>query len=334
MIVIFDTNAYLYLADNKDNETIRRRVNLLRSAEAKYSEPIHALICDTVAQELLSHLKEPMSADDKSRFCASQAMYFHCGDKKNYGLLPQIWVQLAKELVDFDYSRLINNQIYVGRMLFQLSQLSSIEQMTTLNNEFKHNINNIYYTIQETEQQFGILLQYIHDTWLRKNKSISKEQNKINKALLREYVENEYALDIFMASVIIMALQQALYRDCQILLKPTIEMYELIVSQNKIPTEQFRSMIIGLKERSAIPQKGSRLNTIWDTLILFAAGKSIDGERIVLVSGDNKMINAAKNVAEKEKRENKEVISYVEYMQMLQLENLIPDVLKKGNSIV
>ena len=69
MIVIFDTNAYLYLADNKDNETIRQRVNLLRSAETKYSEPIHALICDTVAQELLSHLKEPMSADDKSRFC-------------------------------------------------------------------------------------------------------------------------------------------------------------------------------------------------------------------------------------------------------------------------
>ena len=50
---------------------------------------------------------------------------------------------MFKELVDFDYSRLINNQIYVGRMLFQLSQLSSIEQMTTLNNEFKHNINNI-----------------------------------------------------------------------------------------------------------------------------------------------------------------------------------------------
>ena len=113
MIVVFDTNAYLYLANNGTSENIRQRVDILKQAEAKYSEPIHALICDTVAEELLSHLCSPMSEDDKLRFGAAQAMYFHCGNKDNFGLLPQLWVQLAKELVDsvMQYAKIENYEI-------------------------------------------------------------------------------------------------------------------------------------------------------------------------------------------------------------------------------
>lgn len=329
MIIVFDTNAYLYLADGNDSTVVKQRVEMLRSAEAKYSEPIHALICDTVAQELISHLHDPMSEDDCMRFGACQAMYYHCGDKEHYGLLPQIWVQIAKELVDFEYSRLINNQKHVGQMLFQISKLDSIDRLATLNKEFKRNVNTIYNTIIETEQLFENVLQYVYDVWHKTDKSVNQEKRIENKRRLKNVLQQDQALDSFMAFVILSALQQSLFKDCGIVLNPTQEMFNRVIASNKIPTEQFRVVLYGLKEKEARPDKGNRLNTIWDTFILFAAGKTISNEKILIVSGDNKMVNAAKKVAEREKRDNKEVITYSEYMRKLHLEELIPATLKE-----
>lgn len=329
MIIVFDTNAYLYLADSKDSETIKQRVRKLRDAELKYSEPIRAFICDTVAQELISHLHEPMTEDDKLRFGACQAMYYHCGNKEQYRLLPQLWVQIAKEFIDFDYSRLINNQKNIGQMLFQLSQLESTDQIVKLTKEFRKNIDTIYNTIVESEELFEKLLQYVYDVWHKTDKSVAPEKKTENKRRLKEVLQQDQVLDSFMAFVILSALQQSLYKDCGIVLNPTQEMFNRVISSNKIPTEQYRVVLQGLKDKDAKPNKGNRLNTLWDTLILFAAGKSINNERILIVSGDHKMVNAAKNVAEKEKRENKEVITYIEYMRMLHLEELIPPTLKE-----
>ena len=329
MIVVFDTNAYLYLADGKDKEMIKRRVKMLREVESKHSEPIHAFICDTVAQELLSHLQEPMTNDDKLRFGACQAMYYHCGDEKQFLLLPQIWVQIAKELVDFDYQRLIKNQFNIGGMLFQLSKLREADDINTLDSNIKCNIKMIYDTIHETESLFVDFIQYIFDAWHKSNLSLSKEENKKRQKDLKDFLKTDNLLDFFMATVILQVLQISLYKDAGIILRHDANMLERVIEQNKIPTEQFRSMIKGLKEKNANPTNGARVNTIWDTLILFAAGKSVGGEKIVVVSGDRKMKTAANKVAQKEKRDNNEVISYVDYMGKLDLEELIPETLKK-----
>ena len=327
MIVVFDTNAYLYLANNGTSENIRQRVDILKQAEAKYSEPIHALICDTVAEELLSHLCSPMSEDDKLRFGAAQAMYFHCGNKDNFGLLPQLWVQLAKELVDFDYTRLINNQVYIGQMLFQLSQLDSIDQMLNLNDEFHRNISSIYATIQDAECFLKELLQYIYNIWHKKDEKLSREERIENKKHLQDMINEESKLDSFIALVIANTLQGVLYKDCGILIALTEDMINSIVLSNKIPVEQFRMMLKGLKDKNANPNKGSRLNTIWDTLILFAAGKSINNEKILVITGDSKMITAANQVAAREERENHEVLSYIDYMRKIGADELIPEML-------
>lgn len=327
MIVIFDTNAYLYLANNGTSENIRQRVDILKQAEAKYSEPIHALICDTVAKELLAHLYPPMSEDDKLRFGAAQAMYCHCANKNNFGLLPQLWVQLAKEFVDLDYTRLINHQLYIGQMLSQLHQLDSVDQVPNLNENFHQNIFSIYTTIQDTERLLKELIQYVYDVWHKNDENLSREKKIENKQHLQDIINDESKLDWFIAFIIASTLQGTLYKDCNTLITLTDKMINNIISSNKIPVEQFRMMVKGLKDKNANPNKGSRLNTIWDTLILFAAGKSINNEKILVITGDSKMITAANQVAAREERENQEVLSYIDYMRKIGADELIPEML-------
>lgn len=329
MIVTFDSNAYRYLAEGCDSSTIKNKVAKLVAAERAYQNPIFGWITDTVSEELLFHLIDPDTELAQICFCACQAQYWHCCDNMNkpqcHRLLPSLWLQLMKEYYDIEDERLKKNEINLADVLCLLTSINDVKLINTLPPGVITNIGIISTMIQEVENGVGDILEMIYNVWHKKEKSFSKDQNKQFRKQLLELKTSSENLNMFIAKVILDTLRIRTNTLCGFNSTYNEELLRRCADRNQILIELYRNVILGLNNINAKPRKEARVNTIWDSLIAFSAGKNITingvAESIVLVTADEKIINAAETVATNHNRAQGEVIRYNDYMQMLGLED-------------
>lgn len=307
----FDSNGYRNFVKGKTLSDITTEVQQLRAQEA--AKGYVPFICPTVAMELISHLLDsPQSTSFGSCLKACQAMYLHCGNTTQFRILPLPEVQIAKEYFGIADTHAIQNETEIGQILFQLSQSPT---QTTIQANFQ-NIQRIKQFIRNAEQTYSDqVLQFMQgiDPQAQRWNFFQNNQSKRNQ-FLKEIRSANFKL--ITAKAMLMAIALTLQAKGYLLPSPTPQEFQNQI-QNYIDSyatsllyrqrcwEQFITPNYNISQKS-------RANAIWDEYILHFIGHRINGEDILLVTDDKKMIEAARSIDP-----NALIYTYKDYIQSL-----------------
>lgn len=311
MITIFDTNAYWNFVKDKTISDIEVEMSNLRKKEC--SKGIKPYMCTTVAMELLTHL---LDGEDQRSFknClkASQAMYLHCGDAQSFRLLPLPEVQIAKEYFSVDNHKSIQTQKNVGHILYNISQSANNDTVS----KYKDSISQIKAFIDQGEESFASEVEKCIKTIAPSSEAWDFFANAPKKkAEYLKYIRSEEFCKMT-ASAMLCAVSLVLLdhqyidekeavKDIEEKIQTYIRSYNASLIFRRKVWECFANPNFNLREKS-------RANSIWDEHILHFVNKTVEGEKILLVTSDSKMKDSAKEADDKSL-----VYTYQEYITFL-----------------
>lgn len=288
--VIFDTNAYRNLASSN---SLKESKFLLREIQSKESAMgIIPLMSSTVAMELLSHLKDNCLSRNFHE-CRRSAilMYLHCSNNGNYNLLPLPEVQIAHEFFRLEDKRTINTQRGLGQILYELSQkcvwLVRWKRRKDISRirDFVYGGENFY--LQSMEN----ICKKFDPTY--SNWKLFQRDKKKRKEFLDFLKSQKFKDETAQAMLEAVSLNLVSQN-----LSPVPVNSKMIsnYSSSRIVSLVFRQHVWeGLTTGLKLSRKKNG-NYIWDEYILHSCIGTINGNRVIIVSSDRKMKNAAKEV--------------------------------------
>ena len=310
MRIVFDTNAYRKFVSGKQIDQIHDEIDELVAKEKSKGYLAH--MSTTVAMEIVSHLKDREEEFSyKSCIKAAQAIYYHCGDEYAFRLAPLPETQIALEFFGVKNEKSIRTQTTIGQVLYQIAKDPTKENISKYDSEIQKVIDFIHGAenclIESVEEMARSIDSNFKDWTLFKN-----DKNSRTKYL------NEIKSEKFLLTTSL-AMLTAVFFDLEnqgIVLKKYSK--EEIVNQSNdyrqryaAPLELRRYWMTQLPNHFDMTKK-SRANFIWDEKILHLVNHTIDGEPILLVTGDDKMHDSAKNVNPEAK-----IVKLEEYLEML-----------------
>lgn len=313
MIVVFDTNAYRDLVSGIEISDVEPLLgNVLQLEKEK---GITAMMCSITAEEILGHLLDDENTRTyKACIKATKAIYMHCGNEKEFRLVPSPQTQIAKEYFNVRSPKFENTQIALGQIAFLISKdltKTNVEANRTQLEKIK-----VHLRASEAELAHGVLEMgkridpaYIDWNLFVGNRSMrDKYLNYVRSIQFRK----EIALSMLCAVAINLENEGLITTNdvrgkIQGMLTVYLQSYEAALNMQQLFFEHV------LEPGFDITQN-SHANYLWDTQILHIVGHSLNKEDIILVTSDKAMIQMAnKAVADK-------VMTLSEYKAFIGLE--------------
>jgi len=311
-IVIFDTNAYRNLVVSMDAGDIEAEVKKFRRIEEK--APISAQMHPIVIKELLYHVAGERDKLHYTCVNALNAMYFHCGDAKEFKVVAGFDLQLSNFLfgtVDSDREKI---DLQLGEIVASLA-LKGVDY--TLQ-KYQFNLKQIRAYVKETEDFFKEQLKKFikkidpeAESW-----SILQDDKK-KRAEALEYFKSQEIEDEIAAAYITLIHDNLVKRGLitamsDVQLKERIqifkEAYQAGIGLYKEVLQKFVQPDFNMDAKS-------RENFVWDIHLMFIVGnhrESVTGSSLFLVTSDKEMRNAAKKNGFDLK-----VFSFPEYLEVI-----------------
>lgn len=291
MIVTFDTNGYRKLVEGLDTNEVRKIVSDIKAAEAK--QGITAMMCSITAMELLSHLLDnENSRDYKSCRKAVIAMYGHCGNEKTTFHLPSPQTQMAVEYFSAQNVTAEETQKALGHAAFEFWKNPNKDTVEKYHDTFL----SIKDHVKQSEK---CLIEEI----LKLCRSIDPDYNDwhlftdkpVNRHNFLKYVRSdEFRETTALAMLCAVHMQIADKCDSKYLnpeliqsfVTTFIKSYETALNLRQFFFEQILNPGFDLTSKS-------RANYLWDEQVLYFVGHTLNHEKILLVTDDKKMLEAA-----------------------------------------
>jgi len=314
MFITCDTNFYRNLVENidyKDLVTLDSVINCLLDAEA--SKGIKAMMGTISSCEILSHLLDDESTRGfKSCIKASRVLYHHCKENdSSYRLLPSPQTQIAYEYFGFQNQIAIKTQQSVGYIFSELAKDTSSATII----KYKAELEQVKKHISETEKcLIKEIQQYcksIDPNYIDWNLFVGDKKNR-NKFLSNI---RSIAFDNTTALAMLLAVYQQIksqgfhtqYTQVQVerMVKNYVSNYKTSIELRRFFWEQLLNPGFDLTKKS-------RANFLWDEQILHFVNHKLGNDNIVLITSDQKMVDAAQHCGCKNS-----IMKYDEYINYL-----------------
>lgn len=292
MIVVFDTNAYRNIVSRTSKDEAVAKVVDIKHKE--FEKGIIPFMSTTVAMELLSHLCDvKTSRNYQSCLKASQVMYLHCGDEKEFRLLPLPETQISYEYFNIINIHSFNTQQVVGQLLYLIAKNPTDETVDSKMSELQK-IRNFIDTGEQTLaneiERFCRMTDPTFTDW-----TIFKNDAK-NRSEFLKNVRSEKFYKIT-AEAYLTAVVQDLKNKGYAINSNIDETMIFKYVENYKASLQFRTWFFSqLVNGNFDLTKGSRTNFVWDELILHFIGQSCNNDPIMLVTSDGRMHDAVRGV--------------------------------------
>ena len=281
MFVVFDTNTYRSLVNGLTGQEALDRIAKIKEKEA--AKGVRSLISSTVASELITHVLDGGRFEGEGDCTkALRVMYDHCGDSKEYGIVPSPEVQLAKELFSKEDRTGIQTEKAIVEIVYQLYVSPSEETVETL----RQNIESIAKHNEEVERMMAGFLVKLAKIWRTSESSEIEKMNQIRDI-------QSLALISSIATKINYEYQKSdNYFELYKIFETSLKLYQ---ERYPVPLQMMVDFCKKLPNEKFIPDKPERVNQVWDQRILHVAGQSIQQQPIILVTNDQAMLESAKN---------------------------------------
>lgn len=292
MIVTFDTNGYRKLIENLTTDQVRMLVADIKRAEK--DKGIKPMMSPLTAMELLSHmLDDESSRSYQSCRKAVIAIYGHCGDEKSFNLLPSPQAQISLEYFGTHNKKAEETAKALGIAAFQIwkkPQKSTVETYRDTFDSIKRHVSESENCLIEEIKSLGRKIDPGYTDW---NLFVNDQEKR--KSYLNFVRSPQFARETALAMLCAVHIQIADIADPKHLdpevLKSKVDVfiksYDTAINLRRFFFEQILNPGFDLSAKS-------RANYLWDEQILYFVGHTINSEKILLVTGDKKMHEAAK----------------------------------------
>lgn len=330
MIVTCDTNFYRKLVEKIKVNDINRLDSIIKKViQAEKAKGVKAMMGSIVASEILSHLvDDPSDYSFQSCLKACYVLYKHCEENNQFRLLPSPQTQISFEY--FNKSNIVSEQSQntLGQILSEITKSPTLYTIKKYDFQLQQNKRHIKETedvLIEEIQDFCRKIDPTYSDW----KLFVNDKNNRNKYI--KYINsNSFAEETAKAMLCAVYMQinpgidvkSALVNIQSKMVKTFIQSYAVALSLRRFFWLQLLNPGFNLKEKS-------RANFLWDEQILYFVGKSVEEEKIILVTSDKKMLDAAKSC-----NEGNSVMNYDEYLHYLCVDKDIEAIKLRCENIV
>lgn len=314
--VIFDTNAYRYLATNKSRKEIDAIITKVNNREKK--NEIESLISPIVAKELLAHVSDKNDPSYEKCLNAIQALYYHSGSKEEFHMIPSPELLISKAYFKKEIESKIETNQALGQMLYHLGTNPS----DYVFRKFQHSLNAIARHVKEAENAFAeqmeLFLKKIDPEY--NNWEVFNEAPEKRKKALEQVRSEGASIGIAMGYLYMTYLE--LEKENKVSSKNEKELLTFLrpmaVDFIKVfpePIQLYKLVMENLINSKFNLYENSRSNFVWDINLMFNVGQNrIENSRIIFVTSDKAIIeNALKS------NSNNLVLTFEEYMSYLGL---------------
>lgn len=311
-IVIFDTNAYRYLASDKNFSELKIDVENFKSIEKR--ENISALMHPIVIKELLYHVAGERNNMHRKAIKALKAMFIHCGDSEEFSVMADFDLQLSNYFYNVRDPKRERNDIQLGEIIAAIAQ----QPIENVLRRYQFNLKQIREQVNATELFFKDLLKGLIkeiDPTAEDWTVFENDDNKRREAL--KYFDSDEIEDEISMGYILQMHENLLSKGLivqenrkQLLIKS--EVFKKIY---KAPIQLYKEVLKKFTQPNFNFDGKSRENFIWDIHLMFTIGNLIKHEtnsQIYFVTSDREIKNAASKSGFSTK-----VFTYPEYIEYI-----------------
>lgn len=308
--VIFDTNAYRYLVENKSSGQINKLIGKLKAKEVKNN--IETLISPVVASELLAHVADKNDPAFDKCLNAIKALYLHSGNDDTYNMIVSPELLLSRAFFNATIPQKEETNKAIGQMIYHLATNPSEKVFKKLRLNLRQNQMHVY----DAEQNFAIQMKSFVSAIDPAAKGWQIFANDAKKRMeVLQYIRSEN-VSFQIALGYIFLVYQLLVITGQINPLENEELYNRAKELVKIfpePISLYKQVMENLVHSEYNLFENSRTNFVWDIYLMFNIGDhSIQGSKVYFVTSDKAIIRSAV-------RENAKytILTYPEYIEYL-----------------
>lgn len=308
--VIFDTNAYRYLAADKDFKEIDKVVEKLKAKELKNN--IETLISPIVVKELLAHLADTSDPSFIKCLNANKALYLHSGSPKEYRMIasPELLISQAF------FNKTIPSKVSTNQALGQMSYNLATNPSPHTFRKLQRNLNLNRDHVLGTENSFALaMLEFVQTSDPKATGWKIFENDEVSRKKVLASIRSEKA-SFEIAFGYIYLVYNLLLASGQISSLTWQELYDragTFITQFPEPIALYKHVMENLVNSEFNILENNRANFVWDIHLMFNIGNhSIDNGKIHFVTSDKAIIKTA--VAENAKYS---IWTFDEYMEFL-----------------
>lgn len=310
--VIFDTNAYRYLVQDKNYNDLDNYIEKIKSKERRLG--IETLLSPIVAKELLAHVADKNDPAFDKCLKAIKAMYLHCSqdEGKTYRMLAGPEMLIAKSF----FNKMLPRQEQSYQALVQIAFHLAKEPTNYIFTKFQKNLNLIKMHVLEAENVFAnTMLSFIkHNDPDSVDWNIFKNDKSKRTKLLNKIRSEETSLELaggYIAIVHKLLQQENIITtslDVNTLRDMSIEFVKFFPAYITLYKKVFENVI----NSDFNMFEDSRSNFLWDIQLMLNTGiKTINGNKLYFVSSDKAISDAVKNT------DQYSILSFKEYLQYI-----------------
>lgn len=314
--VIFDTNAYRYLATGKTNRQLDKLIKKIKHREQ--DNGIEPLLNPIVARELLAHIANKRDPSYKKCLMAIKALYYHSGNNSDYSMIPTYELLISKAFFNQVIDRRLETNTALGQIVFNFAKNPSQYVFT----KFQRTLNLNAQDVKCVEEGFADGMKQfleIFDPNLSGWKAF--ENNPIGrKKALKDIRSKDMSIQLAMGNLFIV--RQALVKEGKL---PHKEYEDILAELRPMavdfidifpePLALHKSVLENLVNSEFNLYEKSRSNFIWDILMMYYVGQNFIGNaKTIFVTSDKAMIESALSTNPKNT-----VLTFDDYMKYLNL---------------
>lgn len=308
--VIFDTNAYRYLASGRYWDQIDLLIDKIKKKERKNG--IETLMSSVVAMELLAHVASKKDKQYQKCLNAIKAMYLHNGNKANFQMVANLELQIAKSFFNKSFLKKIETSQAIGQILFHLAT----HPTDYVFRKFQRNLNLIKNHVFESEQAFiSGMKSFIKTTDPTAKNWRIFENNPVNRTNVLNYIRSQQ-VSIEIAYGWIYAVYLHLVANGEISLNQKFDFYNMslkFIETFPEPIILQKQVLENMVNSEFDLTQNNRSNFLWDIQLMIHAGvNKLSGDRLYLVTSDDAMMQAAKKCGH-----HFSIYTFEEYMDIL-----------------
>jgi hypothetical protein len=314
--VIFDTNAYRYLAADKTNAQIDKAVKKLKASEKR--NKIESLISPIVVKELLAHLADKNDPAFDKCLKANRALYQHNSDKDgNYRMLASPELLMSQVF----YQKTIPAKVHTNQALGQISYHLATNPTAYVFKKFQNSLNLNRDHVLETENEFALAMrQFIQAadpsaTGWRILENDEAKRTEVLKGIRSERASVEIAVGyLFTVYMFLVSSGQIVQMTPEDMFKDLFEKAKLFITVYPEPIALYKLVMENMVNSEFNLMENSRGNFVWDIHLMFNVGShSIGGEKVHFVTSDKAIIKTA--IKENAKYSIHTFDEYMEYLK-------------------
>lgn len=308
--VIFDTNAYRYLVQDKSFSQIDKLISKLKTKEV--NNGIETLISPVVAKELLAHVADKKDPSFEKCLKAIKALYLHSGNDETYNMIASPELLISRSFFNATIPGKEETNKAIGQMIYHLAANPSEKVFKKLRRNLKQNKTHVF----DAEQSFAIQMKtFVNDVDPSAKGWQIFADNSQKRTEVLQYIRSEN-VSFQIALGYIFPVYQLLVITGQISNLPNEELYHRAKELVKVfpePISLYKQVMENLVNCEYNLFENSRTNFVWDIHLMFNVGShSINGSKVYFVTSDKAIIRSAM-----QENAKYSILTYDEYIDYL-----------------